>query len=303
MKKYKEATKNFLGLKKEFSKVEDSRIIVIPFGLERSVSYGCGTKNGPKAIINASGDVELFDEELKKEIYRDVGIATIKEIVPKTGIKDALEQLRIVVSDAYKAKKIPIVLGGEHTLTRGSFKAAKDNFSGLTLLQFDAHADLRDSFENDKDTHSGAMRRILEMGDDFNLVQVGIRNVSNEPSEGSEFSFLEKNNDRIRTFWAKDMEKWKIDEIVNSCDKNVYLTFDVDAFDSGIMPSTGTPEPGGMSWYQILDIIRAVARKRNIVGLDFVELAPIKNLVAPNFMVAKLIYKIIGYIFTDHKSI
>lgn len=292
----KEAIKNFLDLKKEFSRIEDSRVVIIPFGMERSVSYGSGTKNGPKAIINASGDVELFDEEFEKEIYKDVKIATIEEIIPRKKIEDALEQLYQIVSDFYKAKKLPIVLGGEHTLTIGSFKAAKEKFSDLTLLQFDAHADLRDSFEGDKYTHGGAMRRSLELGNDFNLVQVGIRNISNEPSEGSEFSFLKKNK-RIKTFWAKDIKKWKIDEIIDSCNENVYLTFDVDVFDSGIMPSTGTPEPGGLSWYDALNIIKEVARKKKIIGVDFVELSPIKNLSAPDFLVAKLIYKTIGYIF------
>jgi len=293
----KEATKNFLGLKKEDSRIEDSDVVVIPFGLEQAVSYGHGTKNGPKAIIDASQEVELFDDELKKEIYREVKIATIKEIIPKKKIEDALDQLYQAVKDVYEAEKLSIVFGGEHTLTIGSFGAAKEKFSNLTLLQFDAHADLRDSFEGNKYTHGGAMRRSLELGENFNLVQVGIRNISNELSEGSEFPFLEKNKKRIKTFWAREMKEWKIEEIVASCNKNVYLTFDVDAFDSGIMPSTGTPEPGGLGWYDALDIIKEVAKKKKIIGIDFVELSPIKNLSAPDFMVAKLIYKTIGYIF------
>jgi len=290
--------KNFLDLKPEFSNLENSKVVIIPFGLEQSVSYGQGTQNGPEAIIKASGEVELFDEELEKEIYREAGIATLEKIKPSREARKALEQLYQITKEVYNFGKLPIVLGGEHTLTQGSFKAALEKYNNLTLLQFDAHADQRDSFEDNKYSHGAVMRRSLELSPDFNLVQIGIRNISNEPSEGGEFDFWKANQGRIKTFWAKDMKSWQTEDIVAVCRENVYLTFDVDAFDSSVMPSTGTPEPGGLGWYQVLDILKKIIAKKKIIGADFVELAPIKNLSAPDFTVAKLIYKIIGYFKT-----
>lgn len=294
------AKDNFLDLPKEFSNFKKSKIVIIPFGLERSTSYGQGTKNGPRAIIKASHQVELFDEELKREVYK-IGITTLKEIKPKKQIKKALAQFSRVIKNIYKKNKFPIILGGEHTLTIGAFKAALEKYKNLTLLQFDAHADLRNSYQNNQYSHAAAMRRCLEISESFNLIQIGIRNISHEEKEGAEYDFWQNNQKRIKTFWAREMDEWRVNEIIGNCRQNVYLTFDLDVFDSGIMPSTGTPEPGGLNWYQILEIIKAIIKKRKIIGADFVELCPIKGLVAPDFLAAKLIYKFISYLVRYQK--
>jgi agmatinase len=288
--------KNFLDIENKL--LEKAQVAVVPFGFEATTSYGQGTKKGPEAIIKASSQVELFDEELWQETYKKVNVATTKG--PKT-----LKDLEAVVGKIIKNKKLPVVLGGEHSITPFIISAyKKSGFDNFSILQFDAHADLRDGYLGHKYSHAAAMRRCLDFSG-IKLTQVGIRNISNE---NDELVFWKKNQSdpvnsakaehgaRIKTFWAKDKKKWKIQEILKSLNKNVYLTFDVDVFDSSIMPSTGTPEPGGMGWYETIDILRAVCKNKNIIGADFVELAPIKNFSAPDFLVAKLIYKTIGYI-------
>jgi agmatinase len=277
--------KNFLDI--EEKSLSSSQVIVVPFGFEATTTFGHGTKNGPAAVIKASSQVELFDEELWQETYKKIDIATAKE--PK-----ALAGLKLFIGKIIKDKKIPIVLGGEHSITPFIISTYKNyNFDDFSILQFDAHADLRNGYLGKKYSHAAAMRRCLD-NKGINLVQVGVRNISNE---NDELNFWKKNQKRIKTFWAKDKEKWKINEIVKSLKKNVYLTFDADAFDSSLMPSTGTPEPGGLDWQEVLDILRAVCKTKKIIGADFVELAPIKNFPAPDFLIAKLIYKTIGYIF------
>jgi len=293
---FKETKKKFLNLSKDFSDFEKSKVVIIPFGLEESISYGHGTKNGPTAIMDASQKVELLDEELKKEIYISVTITTLNKISPAKNVDQALDKLENVVRTVFESKKIPIILGGEHTLTKAPVNFFKNKFKNLTILQFDAHADLRDSIENNKNSHGAVMRRCLELSTDINLVQVGIRSISNKKEDGREYDFWLKEQNRIKTFWAREMESWKIEEIVNACQENVYLSFDVDVLDPSIMPSTGTPEPGGLDWYKTIKILKVIAQNRNIVGADFVELAPIKGLHAPDFMIAKLIYKFIGYL-------
>lgn len=290
------AKKNFLNLPLESSTWEKSKIVIIPFGLENSVSYGQGTKNGPTAIINASQEVELFDEEQKKEIYRDTNIVTLESFSIPQNIDQSFSKIEKIVQEVYQAKKFPLILGGEHSLTKAPINFFKNHFQDLTILQFDAHADLRDSLEGNKNSHGAVMRRCLELSPKINLIQLGIRNISNNQEDGSEYDFWQKNQNRIKTFWAKEMDQWQLREIIDSCQSNVYLSFDVDVFDPSIMPSTGTPEPGGLSWYRVLEIIKAVSQEKKIIGADFVELAPIKNFSAPDFMVAKLIYKLIGYL-------
>jgi len=277
--------KNFLDIKEKIQ--NEAQVVIVPFGFEATTTYGGGTDKGPEAIIKASAQVELFDEELWQETYKKVGINTLKE--PKN-----LKVLEKAVGETIKNKKLPIVLGGEHSITPFIISAyKKSGFDNFSILQFDAHADLRDGYLGKKYSHAAAMRRCLDF-DGINLVQVGIRNISNE---NDELVFWEKNQNRIKTFWAKDEATWKINEIVGALKENVYISFDVDAFDCSLMPSTGTPEPGGLGWYEAIDILRAVCQNKKIIGADFVELAPIKGLHAPDFLVAKLIYKTIGYIF------
>ncbi len=287
------AKNNLFDLPKELATPDSAGVIVVPFGFEATTCYGKGTKNGPKAIIEASAHVELFDEELWLETYKKINIFTLPEIKTSKSVEVAKKQIGETVKKILLDKKLPIVLGGEHSITPFIIEEYKKHFDDFSILQFDAHADLRDGYLGQKFSHAAAMCRCLDF-DGINLVQVGIRNISNE---NDELNFWEKNQNRIKTFWAKDKKKWKITQIVNALKKNVFLTFDVDALDSSIMPSVGTPYPGGLDWCETLDILRVVCAKRQIIGADFVELSPIKNLSAPDFMVAKLIYRFIGYAF------
>ena len=288
--KYLSPKKGFLGIDAELSR--SPQVIVVPFGLEKTVSYGGGTKNGPKEIIKASHQVELFDEELNKEPYKEIGIKTLKPFSIKNKIKSALDQLSKINEDILSSDKFPLVFGGEHSITPGSIKPFAKKYDEITLLHFDAHADLRESYQGEKFSHASAIKRCLDYKN-LKVVSFGIRNLSKE-----EMDFYNNNRDRIEIFWGKDKQTWdlsRLDKFFKN--KNVYITFDVDGFDASIMPATGTPEPGGMLWEDVLPIIKKVCQISNVVGADINELAPIKNFDSYNFLVAKLAYKIISYSF------
>lgn len=282
--------KTFLDIEKKDP--DAARIIIVPFGFEATTTFGKGAKNGPEAIIKASAQVELFDEELWQEIYKKVSIATLGAPRPAEEIAEAKKQIQKIIHNLIENKKFPIILGGEHSTTPFIIEEFKNHYSDFSILQFDAHADLRDGYLGEKYSHASAMRRSLDY-EKLNLVQIGVRNISNE---NNELIFWQNNQKRIRTFWAKDKKSWKIGEILKNLKQNVYITFDVDVLDSSLMPSTGTPEPGGLGWYEVLEILRSVSKNRKIIGADFVELSPVNNLSAPDFLVAKLIYKFIGYL-------
>tara|TARA_B100000963_G_scaffold356692_1_gene377313 strand:+ start:7959 stop:8846 length:888 start_codon:yes stop_codon:yes gene_type:complete len=287
---YLSQKKGFLGYEAD-SKTEN-QVVVVPFGLEKTVSYGSGTKNGPNEIIKASHQVELFDEELEKETYKDIGIKTLKPFVIKKNIKEALNQLSDINKKILDENKFPLILGGEHSLTPGSLKPFIKKFKEITVLHFDAHADLRDSYNNEKFSHASAIRRCLDFKN-VSVVSFGIRNIS-----FPEMQFYKDNTNRVKIFWSKDKKTWNLAEILDLFkNKNVYITFDVDSFDSSLMPATGTPEPGGLLWEDVMPIIKEVCKVSNIIGADINELAPIKNFNSYNFLVAKLAYKILSYIF------
>ncbi len=287
---YLSQKKGFLGYEAK-SKVKN-KVIVVPFGLEKTVSYGGGTKNGPKEIIKASHQVELFDEELNKEPYKKIGIKTLKPFTIKKNIISALDQLSKINQKIISNNQLPIVLGGEHSLTAGSIKPFVKKYKEIVILHFDAHADLRESYNGNKFSHASAIKRCLDFSN-VKVISFGIRNLSK-----SEMVFFEKNKHRIKIFWAKDKNKWNLRQLEKILrKKNVYITFDVDGFDSSIMPATGTPEPGGFAWEEVLPLIKIACKTSNIIGADVNELAPIKNFNSYNFLVAKLIYKIISYIF------
>ena len=288
--KYLSPKKGFLGIDAEQSIAP--QVIVVPFGLEKTVSYGGGTKNGPKEIIKASHQVELFDEELNKEPYKEIGIKTLKPFLIKNKIKSALDQLSKINEDILSSDKFPLVFGGEHSITPGSIKPFAKKYDEIILLHFDAHADLRESYQGEKFSHASAIKRCLDYKN-LKVVSFGIRNLSKE-----EMNFYNNNRDRIEIFWGKDKQTWDLsllDKFFKN--KNVYITFDVDGFDASIMPATGTPEPGGMLWEDVLPIIKKVCQISKVVGADINELAPIKNFDSYNFLVAKLAYKIISYSF------
>ena len=280
----------FLGIDNKVSFKE--RVIIVPFGLEKTVSYGGGTKNGPKEIIKASHQVELFDEELNKEPYKEIGIKTIKPFTIPKNIEKALEKLSNINEKIISENKFPLIFGGEHSITPGSIKPLVKKYDEITLLHFDAHADLRESYQGEKFSHASAIKRCLDFKN-IKVVSFGIRNLS-QP----EMNFYNRNRDRIEIFWCKDKKDWNLKKLINLFDKkNVYITFDVDGFDASIMPATGTPEPGGLLWEDVLPIIKKVCQISNIIGADINELAPIKNFNSYNFLVAKLAYKILSYTF------
>ena len=288
--KYLSPKKGFLGI--DAGQNESHKVIVVPFGLEKTVSYGGGTKNGPKEIIKASHQVELFDEELNKEPYKEIGIKTLKPFSIKNKIKNALDQLSKINEDIISDGKFPLVFGGEHSITPGSIKPFAKKYDEITLLHFDAHADLRESYNGEKFSHASAIKRCLDHKN-LKVVSFGIRNLCKE-----EMDFYNHNRDRIEIFWGKDKQSWDLSMLDKFFkNKNVYITFDVDGLDASIMPATGTPEPGGMLWEDVLPIIKKVCQISNIVGADINELAPIKNFNSYNFLVAKLAYKIISYSF------
>ncbi len=288
--KYLSNKKGFLGIDNKNNNKE--KVIVVPFGLEKTVSYGGGTKKGPQEIIKASHQVELYDEDLKKEPHKSIGIKTLKPFPIKKNIKDALNQIENINDLLLNKKKFPLVLGGEHSLTAGSIRPFLKKYNKICLLHFDAHADLRNSYNGDKFSHASAIRRCLDYPN-VSVISFGIRNISQ-----SEISFLYKNNKRINIFWAKDKSKWNLNKFKKIIkNKKVYITFDVDGLDSSLMPATGTPEPGGLFWDETINIIKIASQYSDIVGADVNELSPIKGFDSYNFLAAKLAYKIISYSF------
>lgn len=285
----------FLGLSADDASAGAGKpgVTVVPFGLEASVSYGGGTARGPAAILEASHQVELFDEELWREPVRDFDLATLAPVALASSIEAALAQLDSLVAEILDGGRFPLILGGEHSLTAGAIRPFLARYDDLVILQFDAHADLRDGYEGELYSHAAAMRRCLD-APGVSLVSVGVRNISAE-----EIPFLEANRDRIDIHWAKDRARWNVAEIVAPlAGRPVYLTFDLDGFDASLMPATGTPEPGGLFWDDAIAIIRAASEAAGqIVGADIVELAPAPGLHACDFLAAKLAYKILAYRF------
>jgi len=293
--KYLSNKKGFLGIDNK-SNVKE-KVVVIPFGLEKTVSYGGGTSKGPKEIIKASHQVELFDEDLNKEPYKNIGIRTLQPFPIKKNIIDALKQIEKINKLLLDEKKFPLVLGGEHSLTSGAIRPFVKKFGKIFLLHFDAHADLRNSYNGNKFSHASAIRRCLD-NPNVSVVSFGIRNISL-----NETLFLKKNKKRIKIFWAKDKLKWNLSEFKKIIrNKKVYLTFDVDGLDLSLMPATGTPEPGGLFWDETIKIIKIAAQSSNIIGADINELSPIKEFDSYNFLAAKLAYKIIAYSFEFKKK-
>ena len=288
--KYLSNKNGFLGIDNKVNLKE--KVVVVPFGLEKTVSYGGGTKNGPKEIIKASHQVELYDEELNCEPYKKIGIKTLKPFKIDKDIKKALNKMSKINQEILDKKLFPMTFGGEHSITPGCIDPFTKRYKDICLLHFDAHADLRESYNGEKFSHASAIKRCLDYPN-VSVISFGIRNISK-----SEIPFLKKNSSKINIFWAKDKNKWNLGKFKKLIkNKTVYLTFDVDGLDSSIMPATGTPEPGGLLWDETLNIIKIAAKNSNIVGADINELSPIKGFNSYNFLVAKLAYKILSYKF------
>lgn len=285
---------NFLGLDEDKSNFDNARVVILPVPYEATTSYGAGTGAGPSAIIEASRYIELYDQELDQEPY-EIGIATLPSLeLTGAGPEAAIHELRQAYDAIVEAGggKFVIALGGEHSISSAPILSWADRMKGkrLSVLQFDAHTDLRTEYEGSPYSHAAVMHRVH---DNVDLVAVGIRALTREERE------LARRTPNITLFLADDIhtgDAW-MDEVMAKLGDDVYISFDVDGFDPSLVPSTGTPEPGGLQWYPVLKLLRRVFKERNVVSADIVELAPIPGLVAPDFLVAKLAYKMIGYKF------
>lgn len=276
--------KNFLGIEEPYTDAEQSRFVIIPVPLERTTSYGKGTRWGPEAIIKASSYVELYDEEFGYEAYK-AGIYTAPAIDLSGSVEEVFDRISGKFSQYLNKQQFVIGLGGEHAVSFPMYRAFHQHFNDLSVLQLDAHSDLRDSYEDSIYSHASVMRRIYELNE--NIVQVGIRSQCVEEAQ-----FIKAN--AIATYYAYQLHQGGLNEmIINRLKPNVYITIDVDYFDPSIMPSTGTPEPGGGLWYETLAFLSEVFKRRNVVGFDVVELAPQEKIYHPDFLAAKLIYKLI----------
>jgi agmatinase len=268
---------------------DKARVVILPVPLDRTTSYVPGTRTGPHEILVASSHMELWDEETQTDVH-GIGIYTLPEMeFPFSHMDEVVEEIRRVVAELLKRDKFPMILGGEHSITGPVVRAIAAKHRNLSVLQIDAHADMRDTFMGTPHNHACAMRRVSECA---RLTQVGIRSLS--PEEAAAIPSLPTTV--FYDFNMRQQPDW-MDRVVDSLGETVYITIDVDGMDPAIMPATGTPEPGGLAWYELLALLRKTIEKRNVVGCDIVELAPMPGNVAPNFLCAKLLYKILSYRF------
>lgn len=279
----------FGGAMPTMKSFEDSRVVILPVPLDRTTSYVPGTRNGPREILDASSHMELWDEEVGADVH-GVGIFTLPAMeLPFGEMAPLMAEIRRVAAEVLARDKFLVTLGGEHSITPPLVEAAAARFSGLSVLQIDAHADLRDCYMGTPHNHACAMRRSLEYAP---VTQVGIRSMSTEEAEAAPGL-----NTTLFYDHAMRRDPTWIDRVVDTLTGPVYITIDVDGMDPAIMPATGTPEPGGLSWYEILALLRATIQRKTVVACDLVELSPLPGLMAPNFLCAKLIYKILTYRF------
>ncbi|WP_170920539.1 agmatinase [Desulfacinum hydrothermale] len=282
---------SFLGLHQGPHALERARAVIVPAPYDGTTTYKAGTREGPRAIILASRELELYDEETETEPYRE-GIATLDELaVTVASPQQMVERVRAVASALFQAGKLPVLLGGEHLLSLGMIQAAAHAFDSLSVLHFDAHPDLRTEYQESAYSNACVMHHVVGQ---IPLVQVGLRSLTRE-----EHQRIRRH--AIPAFFSHQLHGMKDlpQRVVENLGPNVYITIDLDVLDPGIMPAVGTPEPGGMGWHQILSVLRAVSRSRRIVGFDVMELCPLAGLPAPDFLAARLVHKLLAYIFLD----
>jgi len=281
-------TANFGDLPEEYSALEHARVVVVPVPYDRTSTWLKGADRGPKAIIEASAHMELYDIETDSEVYRK-GIFTAEAVDGKLPPEDMVERVRERVQRFIENDKFAVVVGGEHSVSIGSVRAHIANDANITVMQLDAHCDLRDEYEGSKYNHACVMARVMEL---CPIVQVGIRSM-----DSSEKKALNKS----RVVFAKDIytDKYWIEKVISKLSDKVYVTIDLDVLDPSIMPSTGTPEPGGLLWYDFLGLLRAVFENKDVVGFDVAELCPDERNKSPDILAAKLIYKLLSYKFKD----
>ena len=279
-------TANFGGLPPQYSGAADSRVVIVPVPYDGTSTWHKGADQGPAAILKASANLELYDIETDSQVYLD-GIFTDEAVTEDRSPEAMVEAVRRRVQGHLANHKLTVVVGGEHSVSIGAVQAHVGQYPGLSVLQLDAHSDLRDEYEGSQFNHACVMARIREL---CPIVQVGIRSmdISEKPAlVDDRVFFAERIHDNLA---------W-IDRVIAQLTEQVYITIDLDVFDPSIMPSTGTPEPGGLMWYDVLALVRAVCRRRTVVGFDVVEMCPVETNWAPEFLAAKLIYKILSYRF------
>lgn len=288
---------NFLGIEKEHSSFDKSKIVILPLPYEKTVSYGRGAKEGPEKILDASHFVEFYDEETAREIHRESGIATLEPLnFDKKKGEKALEQIYETTKKLLEANKFVVGLGGEHTISQALIAAVAEQHSNLSVLQIDAHSDLRDEYQGNRYSHASVMARVCEFVDPRRIVQVGIRAQAIEEAQ-----FIK--NRGITTMYAHEIRmgkytrvlKFWYDVAIERLTDNVYVTFDVDGLDPSIMPATGTPEPNGLFWQETMTLLKRLGQRKKVVGCDVVELAPMKGLTYPDITAAKLVMKMLNY--------
>ena len=264
-----------------------SKAVIAPIPYEGTVCYGSGTAQGPQAIIDASRHMEPYDIELGVEIFEKVLIHTLGQMETNYSSPEAMvNDIEKSITKLIKYNKFPVILGGEHSITTVCVRSFNNKYKELTVVQLDAHADLKDEWQGSKYSHAFPMRRCREM---TNVVQVGIRSM-----EKSEADYIKENKIEKSIFYSPDLP---VKDILKQVGKNVYLTIDLDVLNPALMPAVGTPEPGGLTWYPFISFLKELFKQRNVVGADIVELAPISGIIAPNFMASVIAYKLIGYKF------
>ncbi|HWC25525.1 MAG TPA: agmatinase [Solirubrobacteraceae bacterium] len=285
---------NFLGLDERHSSFAAARVLVLPLELEATVSYGAGTARGPAAIIEASQQVELYDREHDDEPALEYGVHTLE--APQLAADDpaaAVGQSAAAVAAAATSGRLVVALGGEHTVSVGVSRGLLEAIDGpLSVVQIDAHCDLRETYEGSRYSHACVARRMLDDPRVEQVLQLGVRSVA-----GEEVAFAREHPERVRVWWAEEVREgaWR-EELRDRLEgRRVHLTIDVDGLDPAVVPATGTPEPGGLTWDQALDVIRTTARSASVAGVDCVELAPQPGLHVADYAVAKLVYKTITY--------
>ena len=294
MSESSELPMNFGGIdEQEFCSLDTARVVVLPVSYEGTVSYGTGTGAGAMAIVNASRNMELYEEETDSEVYQ-IGIHTLPEFTPRETPDRMMSDLYAYSKKLLELDKFICMLGGEHSVSAPIIQAHNERYENMSVLQIDAHADLRDTYDGTPHSHASIMARVVK---DLRIpsVQVGIRSIS-----GDEAKSL-KDGLPTKIFWARDIvgrTDW-IDEAIDALTENVYLTIDIDGLDPSIVPTTGTPEPGGLGWYETLTLIRKLAERKRVIGMDLVEYSYFENYESPAFLCAKLVYKSLAYVFRN----
>lgn len=292
---------NFLGLPEEYSRLSTSGVLILPVPYELTTSYGQGTRQGPRALLQASAQVELYDRELDRECALDWGVHTLPQLAPNYHSPVvAHTEIAEAVAEYARTGRLLCVLGGEHSISGSVARGLHEVHGPFVTVQLDAHADLRDEYEGTPYSHASAMRRVIDNGGGP-VLQLGIRSLSMD-----EAAFIREQPEAVQTFFAEQVHAGEHHEALRAFvrGKSVFLTIDVDCFDAALMPATGTPEPDGLSWPEVLDIVRIVAAESGrVLAFDIMELAPIAGNQAPDYLAAKLTYKVMSLLMAQRSNV